>query len=178
MQKQAGFSLVEVTLAIGIIAFALVAILGLIPVAENSAREATEDTKTSLIGQDVFVRVRASLNSTASFTNPSTIFPNPSVGPSFYYTNEGVFFSDAVNLSTALSTAKLNGLPLPNYAATVIVGANFANPLPNVNNNYLKPAVVRVGWPLDSNANILGPTVGGVQANAERKTFTFFVRKP
>ncbi len=177
MRNRAGFSLIEVTLAIGVIAFALVAILGLIPVAQNSAHEAADATKTSLVGQDVFARVRASLNSATTFANPSA-FPNPPTGPSFYYTNEGIFFSNAANLSASLNAAKLNGEPLPNYAVTVIVGANFANPLPNVNNNYLKPVVVKVGWPLDSNASILGPTVAGVQPNAERKTFTFFIRKP
>ena len=178
MRNRAGFSLVEVTLAIGVVAFALIAILGLIPVAQDSARQAVNDTKTSLIGQDVFVRVRSSLNSASTFANPSTVFPNPPVGPSYYYTNEGTFFSDAANLSATLNAANLNGEPLPNYAVTVVVGAAFANPVPNVNNTHLKPVVVKIGWPLDSNAIILGPTIAGIQPNAERKTLTFFVRNP
>ncbi len=59
MKRQSGFSLVEVTLAIGVIAFALVAIFALIPVGLSSSREAIDDTTTSLITQDIFNRVKA-----------------------------------------------------------------------------------------------------------------------
>lgn len=177
MRNQAAFSLVEVTLAIGIVAFALLAILGLIPIGQTSTRDATDDTRTSLIGRDVSARVRAVLNSSTGFANASTTFPSPPTGPNFYYTNEGTFFCNAANLSTALANAKLNGEPLPNYAVTVIVGTNFANPLPNVSNSYLKPVAARIGWPLDSNGSVVGPVVAGVQANAERKVFTFYIRK-
>lgn len=177
MQKLRAFSLVEVTLAIGVIGFALIAILGLIPVAQNSAREAADDTKLGSIQQDVYGRVRAAVSAATVFANPSTVFPNPPTSPSFYYTNDGVFFSDAANLTTALTTAKQNGDPLPNYAATVVIGAAFANPLPNVNASDLKPVTVKLGWPLDSNGNVVGPMVGGVQPNAARKTFAFYIRK-
>jgi uncharacterized protein (TIGR02598 family) len=177
MQKLRGFSLVEITVAIGIIGFALIAILGLIPVAQNSAREAADDTKLVLIQQDIYNRVRAALSSATVFANASTVFPNPPTSPNFYYTNDGIFFSDSANLTTALTTAKQNGEPLPNYAATVVIGAGFANPLPNVNATYLKPVTVKLGWPLDSNGSVVGPMVGGVQPNAARKKFGFYIRK-
>lgn len=59
MRKSAGFSLVEVTLAIGIIAFALLAIFALIPVGLNSSRDAIDDTTTSLIAQDIYNRIKS-----------------------------------------------------------------------------------------------------------------------
>ncbi|MEY2480538.1 MAG: hypothetical protein QOI04_1465 [Verrucomicrobiota bacterium] len=59
IQRQSGFSLVEVTLAIGIIGFALLAIFGLIPVGLKSSRDAVDDTKTSLMAQDIFNRVKS-----------------------------------------------------------------------------------------------------------------------
>jgi uncharacterized protein (TIGR02598 family) len=59
MQKVRAFSLVEVTLAIGIIAFALLGIFALIPVGLNSSREAIDDTSTSLITQDIYSRIRS-----------------------------------------------------------------------------------------------------------------------
>lgn len=163
-QKGSAFSLVEVTLALGIIGFALVAILGLVPVAQNAGREAADDTKIGLIEQDAFARVRATINTTALFSTP----PSPLI---YYYTNDGVFFADNSALSAALSTANSNNSPLPNYAASVVFGASFANALPNIDNNYLKPVVVSIGWPLDSSGNIVGP-------NTARKTCTFYIRKP
>lgn len=59
-RTRAGFSLMEITVAIGVIAFGLIAILGLLPVGMKSGREAIDATRTSLIAQDVFNRVRAS----------------------------------------------------------------------------------------------------------------------
>ena len=164
MRRQGAFSLVEVTLSIGIIAFALVAILGLVPIAQRSGRDAIDDTKFSLIEQDVFTRVRATVNTSAQFTTP----PSPLI---YYYTNDGVFFADNSSLSTAITSANANHTSLPNFAASVAFGANFANALPNVDNNYLKPVTASVGWPLDSTGAVIG-------TNAARKTCTFYIRRP
>lgn len=54
-----GFSLIEITLAIGVIAFALVAILGLFPVAARSAVESQRETRAALIAQQIFADLRA-----------------------------------------------------------------------------------------------------------------------
>lgn len=62
MRSNRAFSLIEVALALGIIAFALVAILGMIPVGLNASRDAIDDTRTSLIAQDVANRVRAEIS--------------------------------------------------------------------------------------------------------------------
>jgi type II secretory pathway pseudopilin PulG len=61
-QRRAGFSLVEVTLALGVIAFALVAILGIIPTGLRSSRDAIDDTLTALIAQDLSSRLRAEVS--------------------------------------------------------------------------------------------------------------------
>lgn len=172
------FSLIEVTLAIGIIGFALIAILGLVPIGQNAARDAADDTRGSLIEQDVFARVRASIDSAATFTTPTTVFPSPPSGPNFYYTNDGVFFSDRAGLLAAVTLAKASNRPLPNYGVTVIVGSSFATALPNVTNATLKPVTATLGYPIDGVGNVIGPTINGVQANAARKTFTFYLRKP
>ena len=62
-KKTGAFSLVEITVAIGVIAFVLVAILGLLPIGMKSGREAIDATRTSLIAQDVVNRIRASMMS-------------------------------------------------------------------------------------------------------------------
>lgn len=54
-----GFSLVEVVLALGVIAFALVGIMGLFPVAIKSAQESQRETRATLIAQQIFSDLRA-----------------------------------------------------------------------------------------------------------------------
>lgn len=49
-----GFSLVEVALALAIIAFALVGIMGLIPVAMHSAQDSQRETRAALIARQIF----------------------------------------------------------------------------------------------------------------------------
>lgn len=74
MRKVSAFSLVEVTLAIGIIAVALVGIFALIPVGLNSSRDAIDDTSTSLITQDIYNRVRSEVATDLTavpWTNPN-----------------------------------------------------------------------------------------------------------
>jgi uncharacterized protein (TIGR02598 family) len=53
-----GFSLIEVVLALGVIAFALVGIMGLFPVAMKSAQESQRETRATLIAQQIFSDLR------------------------------------------------------------------------------------------------------------------------
>ncbi len=50
----AAFSLIEIVLAVGIISFALVGILGLFPVALEAAAESRQETQATFIAQQVF----------------------------------------------------------------------------------------------------------------------------
>ena len=54
---QTGFSLVEIVLAIGIISFAIVAIMGMFPVALRSAQESQRETRAALIAQDIYSNI-------------------------------------------------------------------------------------------------------------------------
>lgn len=56
----AGFSLVEVTIAIGLFAFVVVGILGLFPTAMRLRGESARETRAVLIAQELFAAVRAS----------------------------------------------------------------------------------------------------------------------
>jgi len=55
---QGGFSLVEVTLSIGIISVAFVAIYGLLPVSLETARKAMERTHAAVISQQLITQVQ------------------------------------------------------------------------------------------------------------------------
>lgn len=62
--KAAGFSLIEIVLALGIISFAIVAIMGLFPVALRSAQESQRETRAALIAQQINGDLAASTNTT------------------------------------------------------------------------------------------------------------------
>jgi type II secretory pathway pseudopilin PulG len=55
--------LIEVVLALGVIAFALVGIMGLFPVAMKSAQESQRETRATLIAQQIFSDLRTGTSS-------------------------------------------------------------------------------------------------------------------
>ncbi len=61
------FSLVEVVLALGVVSFAIVAILGVIPVGLNSGRSSQSETRAAQIAQDILSSLAS--QSQANFTN-------------------------------------------------------------------------------------------------------------
>lgn len=131
--KRSGFTLIEIALTLGIIAFALVAIIGLIPVALQADRAAADDTALAAaanrVASDLYGRGFAYLSAT------STAKPWP-----YYFDSEGI--------------------PMP--AATgalyecVIVQAGTANPpalAPSAVSPNLMDFEVRFAWPVDAPAN-------------------------
>jgi uncharacterized protein (TIGR02598 family) len=61
--KGGGFSLVEVVLALGVVAFAIVAILGVLPVALQTGHSAQDDTRSSQIAQDILASIASQTQS-------------------------------------------------------------------------------------------------------------------
>lgn len=58
-RSSSGFSLVEVMLAIGIVAFAVVGILTAFPVGIEAARDSRDENTAALIADDIFTRLRS-----------------------------------------------------------------------------------------------------------------------
>ena len=152
MRKHSGFSLVEVTLSIGIIAVALVAIMALVPVGLNSGRDAIDATHTSLIGQDVQTRVRGAVTSATFSAGDVTLQP-------WFYNRDGVFVDVAANGYTSVL-----------YRADAIIHSTWNAAPPNVDATVLRPVTVTLGWPIN-------PTTHSVVGNSNT-SFTFYVRKP
>lgn len=67
-----GFSLVEIVLALGIISFALVGIMGLFPVALDTAQDSKAETFIAFIGQSVMADISATRQTTTAGTPPVT----------------------------------------------------------------------------------------------------------
>lgn len=84
--KNAGFSLVEVTLAMGLVSFGLLTILGLMPVGMNTLRQASEQTVESQIVQKI--GGEAALT---SFGQLSVNFSNKT----YFYDDQGRFLTNS-----------------------------------------------------------------------------------
>jgi uncharacterized protein (TIGR02598 family) len=63
-REQGGFSLIEVALTFAVISFALVAILGLLPVGLKSVTEAGNATRTSMLHANAEADIRATIRPT------------------------------------------------------------------------------------------------------------------
>lgn len=103
-----GFSLIEITIALGIVAFALVAIMGLFPVAMKNATESQRETRATFIAQSIFSDLAASSATNRFIAIGSDLTSSgsrQSVGLTNNSTNS-VFYSDeGAPLGTALSSA-------------------------------------------------------------------------
>ena len=85
----AAFSLVEVTLALGIAAFCLIAVFGLMPVGVQTNRNATSQTAATSILSNVIADLRATPSaSTTSSQFGITFGTNP---PPLYFDSAGQF---------------------------------------------------------------------------------------
>src|SRR6185369_16768545 len=73
-QDRTGFSLIEVVLAIGIIAISLVAILGVFPTGLSSNRTSISDTRAAALGDAVFATIDAQTKTFSSVNCYGTTF--------------------------------------------------------------------------------------------------------
>ena len=102
---KSGFSLVEVTLALGIAAFCLIAVFGLMPVGVQTNRNATSQTRATNIMSAVVSDLRApprctqtSVQYQIALGNPCSLPPTPPSPTRLYFDGTGQF-------STSLGTS-------------------------------------------------------------------------
>jgi len=156
MHRCRGFSLVEVTLGLGIIGFALLAVFGLLPVGAKSGREAVDSTRRGLVATDIRNRVRSAVTA-ADFPAPPGLPAARSL--QLYYDRDGRFVDTAVaGLSSVL------------YLADVSIGASWSNPSAGLTGHYIRPVSVTVRWPVN--------VTTGAAIGDSRASFTFSVRRP
>ena len=128
----AAFSLVEVTLALGIAAFCLIAVFGLLPVGVQTNRNATSQTATT----NIMAAVVSDLRATPTFNTTSTEF-----GITFG-TNATLYFDGSGQFTTSLSANSRYQLNVTWYGST---GLRYAD--------------VKVTWPAAATtANATGST--------------------
>ena len=162
--RRLAFSLIEVVLALGIVSFALVAILGLLSVGLDSSRDSIDDTAVTLLGQDIYNRVRTDVAKLYYQTSASS---STSFSQSYYYDRDGRYVSDPANTAifyhAYASVAPLNSPP-PNLAPTA-TSPKFPDDYP------LLGAAVAVRWPVTT-TSATPPT------SKAKSTFTFLFARP
>lgn len=111
-KNRAGFSLVEVVLAIGIIAFCLVAVVGLFSVGQLASQRATDDTSLAAASFQVISKIRSRTNSAL----PTNYFFDlqgrmvPSIDEASYVcevVSSAVPETEVANISTNLARVKI-----------------------------------------------------------------------
>jgi len=98
--KNSAFSLIEVVIALGIFAFCIVGIVGLLPIAANSAKSVSQESNAKNIAESIAGMWQvASRNSTIANSNfPVTNFDIRPTALTNYYFNE---FGQATNSNSA-----------------------------------------------------------------------------
>jgi uncharacterized protein (TIGR02598 family) len=133
-RQQHGFSLVEISLALGIIAFAFIALLGLLPIGLQTFRTAIDTGNEARIVQSLFSRLLATefeKVQTLDFENSKEIF---------YFDEEGMPTDTSLQAVPSLENQRLYGAKMfieksemPTETLTyglnaIVVFANTASP--------------------------------------------------
>lgn len=100
LRHSAAFSLVEVTIAIGIFAFVIIAILGLFPAALRQRSDAALETRAVLIAQQVFGGVAAAGAVTNALSSDYSIKWDEAKNPSLRNLSNGLVLGFAQNGTT------------------------------------------------------------------------------
>ena len=82
-----GFTLVEVTIALGIASFCLLAVFGLLPAGINCNRASVEQTAAASLARAIVADLRAT--SHASNSSPQYAIPFPATSNSLYFAEDG-----------------------------------------------------------------------------------------
>ena len=103
-----GFSLVEVTLAIAVVAVGLVAILGLFPLGMDAVRQAADSTQLMTVGQDNLAYFQQMAADTNYYYNTTDV-----ILPGVSHTNltvDGIWYRmDTIVTSSGFSTISAGG---------------------------------------------------------------------
>jgi len=137
LRPVAAFSLVEVTLALGVAAICLVALFGLMPVGVQTNRNATSQTRATNIIAAVVADLRTTTKTAGTWTGTSPQFCIPlGTSRTLYFDSEGRCSSDLAGTTSPCAVAWAPSLQ-PRYQVNVT--------FPSTGN--LTYADLKVTWP-------------------------------
>jgi type II secretory pathway pseudopilin PulG len=197
-KSAAGFSLVEVTLAIGVIAFAFVALLGMLPVGLNTHRQSV-DLSRSLVALNRVASALRSAHFTGVISNDANYAfpqffsdnPNPSISPTTFYVRQANyslrFFlleDGSIRLGSATNTTSGKD-NFPKAVIYCLVDSPGSPSSTAGNNTFAGPAKMYavVTWPYipsQDDAALATTTRAGIAARIGARSFleTMIVRTP
>jgi uncharacterized protein (TIGR02598 family) len=125
--RQPAFSLVEVVLALGVIAIAIVAILGLVPTGLQTSHSSQDETRSGQIAQSVFDTMASQAQTNFSAVSLPVASPAPTIDLSssittatspaalLYADNDGQISQSAINATFSISilTDDFSATPSP-----------------------------------------------------------------
>jgi uncharacterized protein (TIGR02598 family) len=143
-QRRAGFSLVEVTLALGVAGFCLLAVFALLPMGVQTNQAAFSQTAATTILSDVLADMRVAAQATANLTtSPMYGIPIPGSGNSD--NTPHILFFDGQGFSNAIQSTSRYRLTVTFPPSTSIPPAcNNTNGSSNI------PATcadIKISWP-------------------------------
>jgi uncharacterized protein (TIGR02598 family) len=151
------FTLIEVVLALGVVAIGLVAILGVFPAALQTGHSAQDETRAAHIAQSAFGSLVAEARTANGNLNPAATIPSTTTPVDLTSSNQYTMYADNNGQLT-------NSAANATYAITIYTN----NSVPGFTDPASANAVtVRVLWPLVPNQ---GPTP------APNQTFRDYVR--
>ncbi len=146
---RAAFTLIEVTIALAIVATGIIAIVGMIPVGLKASRQAAEHTLTAIILEDVHDRLEGHVLRIGPLIETSDGRP----GSPFYYDKQGVYISPEDDTEEDLFRR--------NYRADIEIVTIETGALPTdsqgfdalvaVANRDLKAVIIELSWPVNPN---------------------------
>ena len=149
---RAGFSLIEVTIALGIAAFCLITVFGLLPIGLDSSQNAAEQTTVSGIATSISADLHSTplISSTGTTTSRFGIFipPTNQMTSSTTLPPQVLFFTHDGNLAGPVDSNAFPGANPPRYRATITMQADpTLSPLaPNIPNTLYKVWIF-ITWP-------------------------------
>ncbi len=148
--RQHAFSLVEVVLALGVISFAIVAILGLVPIGLQTSHSSQDETRAAQIAQTIFASMAAQAPQNFQTIALPTTSPSPAPvldlsssttsaslpAGILYANNDGKIISGVVGASPQVPSGAT-------YVATIITNSAPSGLDPS----YVNQVTVSVAWP-------------------------------
>jgi uncharacterized protein (TIGR02598 family) len=120
-----GFSLIEVVLALGIISFAIVGIIGMMPVAMKSAGDSMRETDATLIARRVFAELKTGTGGNRTLFISANGTTNLNLAATS--TNNLAFSEDGLPQALFLSTNAPVNAAYDYYARISIANTGFTN---------------------------------------------------
>ena len=127
-----GFTLVEVTLALGIAAFCLLAIFGLLPTGINCNRASVEQTAAASLARAIVADLRTT--PIAAAASQQYAIPFPSTSAPFYFSEDGTK-QDATTSARYLATISINSAA-PTAFASIRITWPAAAPVASASGSY------------------------------------------